>query len=295
MTSINKDIVAVTDANADSAGGIVYWKLTELTTLATLTQAWKDAGFDEGLLPPEISPLQALKQAMLELADDSRKLIRPLEKKNGYALVEEAAEEDDLDYQVKVVAKVDADGNLIMDPNYEYSATLREKYEAMRGNILGGRVGSWLTKLVGCCAGVNLRVGSGGFYFVPQQFIDRFRGWSSIVNDHTQNTVYEILAMPNKGVVKAVLDAVQHEADRELDLIAEDVAEGSMGKTGLKGRERRCDALREKLSEYANLLGPALENIEEKLDTTKANVAAAVLALDDDVFDGGLDLPDDDE
>lgn len=294
MTSVNKDIVAVTDAQAATAGAIVYWKLTELTELARLSDAWCARGFSEDLLPPAISPIQALKRAMLELAGDSRKLVRPLEKKDGYALVEETAAEDDLEYFTRMVAKVGPDAELIMDPNYEYSNSLREKYEATLNHVIGGRIGSWLTALTSRCAGINLRVGSGGFYFIPEQYADTFREWAKVVNDVTMNVVHEIPAMRCEKAVSAILDAVNHEAQKELGEIASDVAEGNMGRTGLKGREKRCDALRQKLSAYADLLGPALNVIEDQLDTTKENVVAAVLALDDEVFSGGLDLPETD-
>ena len=54
-----------------------------------------------------------------------------------------------------------------------------------------------------------------------------------------------------------------------------------LGKRALKTRERRCEAMREKIETYERLLGRSMDGMKARLEGLRASVVAAVMMADD--------------
>ena len=281
MTSM-PNLIAVQDSNIQTAGAIVWWKLRETTDVLKLSDAWQAAGLDVDLLPPVPTAANALKRAMKSLVDH-RRLVRPLgDDIDGYGIVDETASANDLDYRVRCTAKVDALGNVVIEPpTFEHAATLMSAYRDAGASIARNVIGGWLAELAAKCHAVSLR-SSGGIYFIPRAQVHQFRTWVDVFAHATENVVFEVPALRSDEAVSAILDALQTETSAEMDLITAEIASGELGKSALHTRETRCEGLRNKLRSYAELLGSHLDGISTALDSTKANVVAAAMMADAD-------------
>jgi hypothetical protein len=275
------DIVAIHDIGDATAGAIVWWRLRGNTDLRRLTMAWDKAGHDPKLLPSKTTPLAALKRALADLGRDARQLVRPLAKKEGYALVNETAHGDDLTYDTICTVKVMPGDVLDIMPSYFSSADrLIDGYEKNQSEITGSKIGGWLGDMVRHCHAVALRW-TGGIYFIPAEHMDKFHTWMEAFMDGSDNTVFEVPALRSSEAVEAILDAVEREAGEELAAIEEEIATGDLGANALKTREKRCDELRNKLQSYVGLLGSRLDGINDKLDVTKASVVETILLAEE--------------
>lgn len=275
MTS-TPNLVAVTDMHKDAAGAVVWWRLQNAIDFERLENDWAAAGHSPDLLPARTTPNAALKRAMKSLSTQ-RRLARPLAGHEGYALVDERAGSDDVDYHTLCTAKIDAGGNsLSVEPyDFEHAAALQERYDCGLAEIPTHKIGSWISDLVHHCRAVALR-STGGIYFIPRDHVAQLRAWADTLMGASDCVVFEMPALKSDEAVAAILDAVSRECDEELDAIHEEIA-GDLGKSALKTREKRCETLREKLGAYAGILGPALDAINTKLDDTKADVVEAIL------------------
>jgi len=276
MASIQQPgFVAVNDAETGTAGAIVWWRLCGRTEHDKLSAAWALAGHSVDLLPQKATPAAAIKDAVKSASSD-RLLARPLGSHAGYAMVHEIPDGDDLEYTTALTVKI-----LVGEPVFEpqgtqladqIDAAFRKEIRQMRQWVVGG----WLAKLATTCNAVSLRP-TGGIYFIPQADVARFRAWAETFMDIGDSIVYEVPALESKNAVAAILDAVEREARDELTSIDDEITEDELGKRALRSRERRCVALRTKLEAYSDLLGPALDGITAKLESTKASVVEAML------------------
>jgi hypothetical protein len=270
------NVMAINDAAPGTAGAILWWRLSGRISYAKLAKAWQEAGHDASLLPAEPTPLAALKGAVRAMTEQ-RRLVRPLADHDGYAIVDETARRDDLDYGIVARVKVHPEDDTrigIQPSDFAQADRLRAEYTDARGSIPHGRLGNWLADMAARCKAISLRP-TGGIYFVPRTHVARFRAIARTVMDATTCTVYEVPALDSDEAVAAVLDALTAEADAEMADLGDDL--NDLGARALRTRERRCDQLRQKLEAYAELLGPALDVINDQLDTTKANVAEAMI------------------
>ena len=286
MTSLNKTLVAINEANVN-AGAIVWWRLTDAVSVDRLAAAWTMAAHPMGLLPNRSSGFAALRSALQDVSKGNRVLVRPLEGRIGFALVDEEASRDDLQYDVRVTVKLDdnEDVGLIFSHAGGQESDIEKAFNARKGSYSGGRIGSWLSDLaMHQCSGISLRP-TGGVYFIPRDSVEQFRSYADALEMSSACTVYEVPAMESESAVKAILDALMAEAETEVEEIATDLAPDTHKKS-LNSRKRRCEAMGKKLEAYADLLGDALDGIKAKLDVTHAKVVEALL---DDIGDQ-LDL-----
>lgn len=276
MTS-SPNIMAIPDLDNNSAGAIVYWRLKDSADYSKLQDQWLADGHDPNLLPAPTTPMAALKRACRSMVE-FRRLIRPLDKSDGYAVVDEDADRDDLRYSVQCTVKLRADDTIEITPTFfDRADTLRETYDKARNEIARNTIGSWLSALVReCCAGVTLR-STGGIYFIPAEHVAKFRAWSATFESATDSVIFELPALQSDQAVKAILDAVMTEADDTLGGIADEIDNGALGSNALKTRESRCETLRKKLESYATLLGSKLDGINDRITETEASVVEAIL------------------
>lgn len=282
-TSIPK-IVAIQDAQQNTAGLITWWKLAGDVEIEKLRGAWDAAGHDPQLLPAANAPGAALKEAIRELAA-KRRLGRPLGRGEGYALVAETPVAEDLEYTTLCTARMVNNELEIQPTGGIHDQRIRDAYARQRKVVRSDRIGSWLADLTRLCHAVGLRE-TGGIYFVPRDEAPRFRAWVEAFMEASEAVIYEVPALRSDEAVRAVLDSLTREADEELaeveEKMDEDTKPGHYTKLRLGSCERRCESLMGKLGAYESLLGDKLDAVRERLEATKAGVVEAMLLAEAD-------------
>ena len=273
------DIVAVS-GDTDQAGAIVYWVLSGTVDHAELVNGWAAAGFKEGEIVEPPNPQTACLRAINEeRSERERRLRRPLEGHKGHAIVDEAAKDMDLDYEVKCTAEVDAIGRIQVETNdADLKARVEEAYarhlfsELSTTDISGWLIGTLLRKV----DAVPLRP-TGGFYFIPRQHLAKWRDMVAAVHGCSRHSFYEVPAMHTEEAIDAILASVNHEARAMAERMWSDIAKGEIGGRALETRAADADAMHGKVERYEKLLGLALPDLQNSLTKLKANLSAAAI------------------
>lgn len=279
------NIIAVPDA--DTAGAIMWWRLSGDTDGTRLASNWASAGLPSELLPKPPTPTTALNRAVNEQRE-ARRLARPLEGRHGWALVDEDARGENLDYHVLLKVAVNALGRLEFfdmpkDPTHalwseRVKTEIESAYNRHLDTLSHSDISSWIVSLAGDCNAVVLR-DTGGIYFVPRPSMERWQGMVDVIRASSSHTIFEVPALRSDEAVAAIIDAIAREAQSEAEAMETEMAdEGNLGSRALRGRVARVENVRAKVEAYERLLGRKLENLHLRLDALKANLAAAALA-----------------
>lgn len=273
-TNIRDEIMAVTDG-LEEAGAVVWWELDGSVSSTDLGNAWTNAGFDPDILPDAVTPRAALKRAMRSLAE-KRKLVRPLSGEEGYSLVDETADGENLAYNQSVTAIVTDDGTLKITPS---GTTLHidivMSYTEQLRSFDATDISSMLVQFTRTLEAVALR-SRGGFYFLPPAALKQFRAAAEVIRRVSKHVFFEIPAMQTKSLVAAVLASVEREAVAEMEAFEKALSDES-GSRALKTKMRECQAVASKVSHYENLLGTSLVALQSKLSGLQARLSEAVL------------------
>lgn len=274
-------IVAVSE-KVEHAGVILMWTLRGATDLGALTQAWADAGLDPEELPEAPSPEVALRRAMNELREKHR-LVRPLGRGNGYALVRENAEGDDLDYEIELKVSLDKVGRLTFTGgDFEARDKVRELFDEHAKHVSPEDMSAWLVNRIPKFDGVAMRA-TGGVYFIPHVHRPALDGMVQAIRAATRHVFYRIPAIheaddaSRSDVVQAILDSIEAEAKAEAEAMEQDLANAKYGARGYQHRIERTDTVEQKIGRYEALVGGKLDGIRERLETLRANLAVAVM------------------
>ncbi len=290
VSTVNPDVVAVMDATGETAGSIVWWRLSGDTNMEDLEQVWGAAGLDPALLPKKVTPAEALARAMRG-KQRQRTLARPLSGRRGWALVAETPHDEDLEYKTLCTGRVEKNGTLHL--NHGADGVIRDEirvaYEEALDTLTATDVSLWVSqRLVGRVKAVKLR-DTGGIYFIPRGEMATFRGWMGALGEISDHQIFEVPALRSEEAVEAILDAVTREADQEIGTIEEDLDCEDLGKRALRTRERRCDGIRAKLKTYEQLLGRSMDAMQARLGGLEASIVEAVfLAEADDASDSAI-------
>jgi hypothetical protein len=245
-----------------------------------LRQAWEAGGLDERYLLMLPSPRVALQRAVESLRE-RRQLIRQVQ--GGWAFVREREVGGQLDYEQVGAVRFDSLHNLVFDS--ETSDKTRSYVEGQfRSNLSvwsHGDIGSWITDQAVRLHGVALRP-TGGVWFVPRDSAEEWRRIAAALRAASAHVIYEIPALPTKGAVEAILDAVSREAADEAQKIEEELAGGELGVRAMETRTACAEAMERKLAKYEELLGRSLSDLTGRLETIRGNIAAAILAAEAD-------------
>lgn len=275
----SSDIVALDVTNG--AGALVYWRLDGNLDPAELALPWARAGLDEKFLPATPAPSTALSRAMRELSA-RRSMVRPLDQRGAHALVHERAEGDELTYSVALRSHLDPAGRPVFDPaDHPLAGRLRVDYEYQLTVCSSEDVASWLVRLARRLDGLALR-DTGGFYYLPPDRIEEWAKATRALRAVSSHQTFMIPAMRSVDAVSAILDALENEAQAEAETMESELLAGingkSLGERALTGRVARCESMERKVSRYEGLLGTKLDALRGRLESLRANLAAAALA-----------------
>lgn len=265
-------LIAVPNAAAGTAGHIVYWRLSGGLDLANLGAAWRAQGLDPAMLPEEPSATVALRRAVSTLKRSDRTIEAT---KEGLVVLDKTADVEKL--SKRLVASLDLVDRIRVtyakDPDEAIAVSLA--FTAALTQLAQADVSPWLSDVMADLRAVPLR-DTGGVYFVPRSATERFNRVLTALRGSTAHVIAAIPALDSDEAVAAVLDALQTEANKELETIRREMETEDLGERALNTRIEKTEAVEGKLAAYENLLGGNLDAVRDRLQAMRAELTVAM-------------------
>jgi hypothetical protein len=240
-------------------GAVTFWSLGSSSSLDLLRQGFAAVGpVFEKLAPKERTKTSVLHDALSVVFPKA--LLRPLEKRDGFAVLQEVRFRDDVQTTCTHAVAVDEQtGAIDFRRGYDFALYQRvaHEYQAQSLLVKPQQVAISLVACINELAGVSLRP-SGGFYWMPDSALPLWNQIVDVVQRAGKNSVYQITHSFDSDSIRAVRDAILAEAEKEAADILTDVESGKLGERALKTRAADAENLQRKVEEYERLLGEAL-------------------------------------
>jgi hypothetical protein len=269
------------ESHIDIGGAVVFWSLSEWTNRDCLLAGLNPLGLEAFV--PDARPASAcLKDALEEVLGGPRTLVRPLARRDGFAVVQEQRGEQGNLYCQELVARIDGSNGtatVSFTPLDERATRVLPVYQRQLGLLHATQVSTVLVKLVESVSGTRLRP-AGAIYWVPGPRLD---DWAKIAHafepagQARPNAVYVLRHPMDADAVRAVRDAVVAEVQAEANKIHDEVMAGELGERALEGRRGQATDLRNKVLLYEELLDMGLQRLHQAVDRADQAAAAAVL------------------
>jgi hypothetical protein len=288
-------------AGAESVGAITYARLTNDVSIKKLRELWTARGFDENLFISAPTAENTLRRALASARHGMRMLLRPLEGKNGFALVAETAKDDQLDYDIQGMLRARIDypdashpeqANLTITPaNHTQTNSIRARFEELRDTVAATAFGAgWIWRyLAPRCKSVSLR-DFGGIYFIPRDMVDQWDAWCDTIEEACPGVkIYRIPAVSGAEALEAIMDSLRMEAETAIASINEELLKTgteALGKRALRNREAQTREVRNKVAHYERLFQVNLDDLQAQLNSLNTEIAGALLLLADDMLLG---------
>jgi len=283
---------------AESVGAITYSRLTNDVSLKRLRELWTERGFAKKMFISPPTAENTLRRALSSARHGLRMLLRPLEGKNGFALVAETAKDDQLDYDIKGMlrARIDypdaskpEETTLTISPaDHPRADGIKARYEELCDTVAATAFGAgWLWRyLAPRCRAVSLR-DFGGIYFIPRDMMDQWNAWCDTIEEACPGVkIYRIPAVSGTEALEAIMDSLRLEAETAIASINEELlrtGSDALGKRALKNREQRTREVRDKVAHYENLFQVNLDDLQAQLNSLNTEIGGALLILADDM------------
>lgn len=247
-------------------GSVLFWTLSKDSVRQSIIDGWNAVGPEWGkLAPKERTPEACLRDAL----DDRfpKALIRPLEKKDGFAVLQEVRYRDDVQTACTHAVAFTTNGDIDIRRGFtsQLELELTEAYKRQRSILKPSQVASSLVAILAHLNAVVLRP-TGGVYWLPDSSLGIWQQLADVVQVAGvggRNAVYRITHTFDAESVRAVRDAVLAEADREAAEIIKEVDSGELGERALRARADQADRLKEKVQEYERILNESLGTATE--------------------------------
>jgi hypothetical protein len=269
------------ESHIDIGGAVVFWSLAEWTDRERLHAGLEPLALGH-FVPEPRAATACLKDALDEVLGGPRTLIRPLARRDGFAVVQEQRGEQGNVYCQELLARV-VEGNGAPCPEFipgdDRAVKVLESYRRQLGLLHTTQVSAALVKLVESLGGTRLRP-SGAIYWLPGHRLD---GWQKAAGVFEQagrggpSAVYLLRHNMDADAVRAVRDAVVAEVQAEARRIHDEVLTGELGGRALEHRQAQAAELRDKVLLYEELLDIGLQGLHQAVDRADQAAAAAVL------------------
>lgn len=268
-----------------ACGLITMWSCTGEVTCEALAAALTAA--ESHALPPEPpSALVALNRAVAAVAKELGHLDVHHKGRGEWAIVGNGLETTDaagakiMAYPISCTAKVEKGKNGAEDVltiEGEGADKIRAAYAYAKGQLAPADIGTWLCSKVVKLGGVPLR-DRGGVYFIPRGTpTTKWNKIAAALKKCSKHRVHTIYSMKSADAVEAILAALTADTQDVCTKINEDVAK--LGEKGLKNREAEVSELFGRVDLYESLLGEKLDDLRSAVESTRAAIATARLAL----------------
>lgn len=262
-------------------GAVTFWTIGERTLRSALVDGFKAAGFEK-FCPEPRPPAGALRDALEHVLGGPKTLIRPLEDRDGFTVVDEDRGKNGNVYRNSLVARIDADTLQITFVPFDDRATaITESFNENLGLLKPAQVSHALVAILDSMFGTRLRP-SGAVYWLPADRLDDWQRVGHAVEAASAGRPHAVYILRNQmdaDAVRAVQDAVVTQIAAEAASIEAEVNGGELGVRALENRQQLAELLRKKIGEYEAILGRGLDSLREAVEKAEqAACNAAILA-----------------
>jgi hypothetical protein len=269
------------ESHLDVGGAVVFWSLSEWTDRDRLKSGFTPLGL--AALVPDPRPLTAcLRDALEEVLGGPRVLVRPLARRDGFAVVTEQRGEHGNAYAQDLLARLDDSGGTprpFFTPHDDRATRVLDAFARQLGLLHAAQVSAGLVRLVESLGGTRLRP-SGALYWLPAHKLDDWQASARAVEQAGQgrpSAVYLLRHRLDADAVRAVRDAVVAEVQAQATRLHDEVIAGELGERALEARRQQAGQLRQKVLLYEELLDVGLQGLHQAVDRADQAAAAAVL------------------
>lgn len=294
-----------TQLDMQVSGAAVFWNLSAETDRGQLEEELDALGWKE-YLPEERTGTAALKSAMSRVFGGSGVMIRPLADAdtNGFTAVREIKGDTENTYETFATARLttNPDGTqdvVVQGDSISDSIKLKLRGEFMyQKSILGqAAVAKALVNIIetpavdGGLEGTALRP-SGGFYWVPDAFLDRWEKLVAAVEKAAvkTSTLYTLRIVYDNNSVQAVKDAIIREVQERAKNIQECANQNNLGERAYRNRAEDAQRLHDRVAAYEAMLKESLDDLHKLADATKDSVMDLAAKSLPDIFGPALPI-----
>jgi hypothetical protein len=263
-------------------GSVTFWSLSESTSLGVLKAklaAIPHPARADGwacYAPTPRTPQACLRDALASVYRSM--LIRPLAKRDGFALIKETKLHDDVVMANAASVAVTKDGVVDVLKGWVDVVMVKGALDVQAGVVKPSGVTAALVAMLQTELGaVSLRP-SGGVYWLPDASLPAWRQVGEAVEAAAasgRSTVYCINHQFDGASIRAVRDALLNDVAREAARIEAEVDGGLLGENALRARARQAQVLQAKVAEYERVLGERLPDAAELARKTELTATAA--------------------
>lgn len=265
--------------NVRIGGSTTFWTIGEQTRRSALLAGYTAVGFEK-YTPEPRPPSGALHDALRQCLGGPRVLIRPLDDKDGFTVVEEVRGTSRNSYTNTLTAKINPKTLQIEFTPFDDRATaIVGAFNTSLGMLKPAQVSASLVNILDFLGGTRLRP-TGAIYWLPEHRLEQWRQVVAVVESAgvgRPNAVYLLHNLMDADAVRAVRDAIVADVSSEAERIHKEVIEGELGERALENRRTQAEDLRQRIALYEELLGVGLASLTEAVD--RADQAAATAAL----------------
>lgn len=280
--------------NVSVNGQVVFWTLGEDSNHTTLEQGLTACSLGR-YCPDENTSKAALKSALVSVYGSRRCLIRPLEGRAGYLVVQEKGEgEGNISLSHVPLFSVDVptgpEGIVFKNPESgetignHMGATVRDRFWQELDKVPSHKVARALVNIIDRISGTSLRE-TGGIYWIPEKTLPIWEKVVSAVESASpknSNAIYALNTAKDDDCLRAVVAGLTHSVSSEMDTIRGKIQSGKLGKKALDTQNSRAADLRLKIELYEKLFGKTLTELKdstEDLEAAEVMTALAQLAV----------------
>lgn len=294
-------------------GSLAFWKcgISDRELLAAGLKR-----IDLGKYTPEPRTVASALRGALQTTfkkgkDSSRTLVRPLEDKDGFAVLKETRGDRYAGNTAATICTATLPTEtqaILMHGDYkpEDREAVVHEFQFLLGTLGSSAISKCLDKIIEYFGGVDMAAvlneldeensqgaaaaaaqgGAKSLWWIPKERIDDFRAVAEIVEScgikkrsdgrGTCNRVTALIVIADAQMIRAVGDGIVNEVTAALREIAQEITDG-LGKRAVTTRSNKVAALEAKVERYESAFGQYLFQIREGLKNTRDELAKATL------------------
>ena len=236
----------------------------------------------EKLAPNRKTDNAVLRESLADTYPGTGVMIRALQDRDGFTVVQEKRGHTENDYANEAHAKMNGIGPKLddfQDYNGDRQRQLTERFAYHMKNLARATVGALLVKCVYALHGTSCR-DAGGAYWIPASQVSKWEAIARVIEGAAvdcSSLVSTIRIRTDAEALRMVSHALREEAAQALAEIEEELTRDDITERGVKGQLKRAKELRAKLREYEKDLNISLQDVHGKIDQAEQEQATAAL------------------
>ena len=258
----------------------------------------KEIKLGDRFIPEKNTKKAALKQALVSVCSNRRRLVRPLPKgQRGYAVVTENKDENgkSLDHVVDFNVVLNVEDGKMGEPEFLNAKMdgpalegdcpdmnlILHRYQIELDRLPHHKISVAIVKILDFFHATSLKP-TGGLYWLPKDTV--FRKVAKAIEDASEddsNQVFFQRTAKDEDLNRTVISNLRRTITTEAEAILSEAlvrGEGEMEKRAIATKEARWLALRKRIAGYQKLFGVVLSDLQDDMEKTETALVAATFS-----------------